>query len=108
MEYTKNLIALRKNNSAFTIPTQDEVMSRISLLGEYCEDFFMAYKILDDQGDWYLFFNSDNEDKNIDLNLDGKKILYADKEKVYPLGSDCCLQDVVVKGSSVLILRNVK
>jgi hypothetical protein len=27
---------------------------------------------------------------------------------VYPLGSDCCLQDVVVKGSSVLILRNVK
>jgi pullulanase/glycogen debranching enzyme len=107
-EYTKNLIALRKNNSVFTISTQDEVMSRISLLGEYCEDFFMAYKILDEKGDWYLFFNSDGEDKNIDLNLEGKKILYADKEKVYPLGSDCCLQDVVVKGGSVLILRNVK
>ena len=107
-EYTKNLIALRKNNSVFTIPTQDEVISRISLLGEYCEDFFMAYKILDERGDWYLFFNSDMQDKNIDLKLEGKKILYADKDKVYPFGSDCCLQDVVVKGSSVLILRNVK
>lgn len=108
LEYTKNLISLRKNNSAFTISTQDEVMSRISLLGEYCDDFFMAYKIADSEGDWYLFFNSNKEDKKIDFPIENHTKLYADKEKVYPFGTECCLQDVVVRGSSVLFLRNVK
>ena len=83
-------------------------MSRISLLGEYCDDFFMAYKIADSEGDWYLFFNSNKEDKKIDFPIENHTKLYADKEKVYPFGTECCLQDVVVRGSSVLFLRNVK
>ena len=105
LEYTKKLIQLRKKYEAFRISASSEILERIFLMGEFCKDFLLVYKILDRKGDWYLIFNSGDITQNVPLMYPENFDVYVDEKDVYLSGKNCSLKQVDVSPNSALILR---
>ncbi|MDD7415972.1 MAG: hypothetical protein PUK48_01225, partial [Spirochaetales bacterium] len=105
LEYTKKLIQLRKKYEAFRISASSEILERIFLMGEFCKDFLLVYKILDRKGDWYLIFNSGDITQNVPLMYPENFDVYVDEKDVYLSGKNCSLKQVDVSPNSALVLR---
>ncbi|MCR5699573.1 MAG: pullulanase [Treponemataceae bacterium] len=105
LDYTKKLIHLRKKHEAFRIPKFCEIQSRIFLMGEFCKDFLLVYKILDPKGDWYLIFNSDESRQNVPLMYPENFDVYVDESDVYVDGKKYGKNRVDVEANSALVLR---
>ena len=105
LEYTKKLIMLRKKFDVFTIKTQEEAMKQISLLGQQCSDFLLAYKINDNNSDWYLYFNSGFEHKKVNFSNQVEIEVFVDSENVYLDGKTIKVQEYIIPESSTFICR---
>ena len=110
-DYTKKLISLRRRYDAFRIGNEQRIMERMFLLGDFCKPSLLVYKILDsgygasDSGDWYLCFNSGENDEKVPFLYPEKFDVYVDENDVYLDGKSFELESVKVKANSALILR---
>lgn len=83
LEYTKGLIALRKNFKAFTIGSQKEVEKACNFI-ETNNPFVLCYTIESEGRLWYLVFNSSEYSYQLEITKAGKLEIYVNKDIASP------------------------
>ena len=79
LEYTKGLIALRKNFKAFTIGSQKEVEKACNFI-ETNNPFVLCYTIESEGRLWYLVFNASDFAYSLEITKSGKLDIFVNKD----------------------------